>query len=313
MSHLIAPGGLTEMTIRGALLTRFYYQDYTLYFDLSLYKKVIAFLKKTGLINAIDDTKNGLLLFQDDVDIGDQNLYITGIPSNRKDKFNTPIRYNMVFSGSVAEIRSLVEIFLWLFRNNGLLQEFAAGLDSLIPDNTPPIRENFDEILDTLVMVKQKARDITPFIGGNEFSFFLYSQLAKDNVSLVEEVLKPNSPDGVLWYDGNIKKIKAKKKILQKNRVLIAGIAFFVVMGLLLLTLSKKQLHMVKDLNSIKEIISQNVTEKDKNQSDSMEMILINNPSQQLMKQPQKQTKIRSIQKIKSINSKNDTTKDNAN
>jgi len=198
--------------MKGALLTRFFNLDYSSYFDQPLYNTVVRVAEESGLARAIDDTRKGLLLLSRWRGLNSSVLWVTGIPSSRKDKLKTPIRYNLVLSDDMESLQNWACFFLWLFQHDDKLNYLGNDFDTLVADNAELAVNSFDAVLSKMNSLRVIENSIEIVFFESNVDYLLFSELAQDNVSLVKEVLAEGVPAGLLWNAGKLQTIPPQKK-----------------------------------------------------------------------------------------------------
>ncbi|MDR2140214.1 MAG: hypothetical protein LBR11_00200 [Deltaproteobacteria bacterium] len=224
-----------------SILTRFYDQDYIPFYNHMLYGYVRQQLSKNGLAQAMDDSKRGVLSIFEWSDIIKPFIFVSGLPSPRRDRLGTPIRYNLVIADDISSLRQWTNFFIWLFQNAEQLTNFVSTLDDVLavnnelPEDVPPA----NIIIDAINSFKNKHNDYIDLIGNENYSYIIYSAFVRDNVSLVSEVLAEEAPAGILWYDGKTLQIPEKKKIYPQKVTkkypyhLIGGCLFLILLFLI--------------------------------------------------------------------------------
>lgn len=202
--------------MEGAVLTRFHSEDYKVFFAPGLYADFLKKVEAVGFSRAMDDTKPGMLYWQEKPRSW---LWVTGIPSARKDRIGTPIRFNLLLTDSDAVIRNWGAYCLALLSSpaDGGLRRLGEAWDALIVDNQAfRAGVGFSHLFACLEQVLQ-----TGFEGG------LSQQLVKDycilsplvpEAEFIRDVLIDTSLQGAVWSRGRLEEVPAaKKKILPSS------------------------------------------------------------------------------------------------
>lgn len=200
----------------GAVLTRFHSEDYKVFFAPGLYADFLKKVEAVGFSRAMDDTKPGMLYWREKPRSW---LWVTGIPSARKDRIGTPIRFNLLLADGDAVIRNWGAHCLALLSSpaDGGLRRLGEAWDALIVDNQAfKAGVGFSHLFACLEQVPQ-----TGFEGG------LSQQIVKDycilsplvpEAAFIRDVLIDTSLQGAVWSRGRLEEVPAaKKKILSSS------------------------------------------------------------------------------------------------
>lgn len=194
----------------GAVLTRFHSEDYKVFFAPGLYADFLKKVEAVGFSRAMDDTKPGMLYWREKTRSW---LWVTGVPSARKDRIGTPIRFNLLLADSDAVIRNWGAHCLALLASpaDGGLRRLGEAWDALIVDNQAfRAGVGFSHLFACLEQVLQ-----TGFEGG------LSQQLVKDycilsplvpEAEFIRDVLIDTSLQGAVWSRGRLEEVPAAKK-----------------------------------------------------------------------------------------------------
>lgn len=202
--------------MEGAVLTRFHSEDYKVFFAPGLYADFLKKVEAVGFSRAMDDTKPGMLYWREKPRSW---LWVTGIPSARKDRIGTPIRFNLLLTDSDAVIRNWSAHCLALFSSpaDGGLRQLGEAWDALIVDNQAfRAGVGFSHLLAYLEQASKTG-----------FEARLSQQLVKDycilsplvpEAAFVNDVLIDTSLQGAVWSRGRLEEVPAaKKKILPSS------------------------------------------------------------------------------------------------
>lgn len=186
--------------MNGCIQTRFFAQDYSPHLDSSSsFEKSRKKLQEFGLNRACDDTRPGLVLWRWNAE---RFLKVTGIPSHRKDKVKTPIRYTLIIQGEMGELEKWFAFFLAVFsgEDRSTLENLAQTLDSFIDDENTSFKEGttFQKVLAALLPIRDGVNATYKGKGLPDSGYDIFSPLLPD-ASYVSEVVLPGTPQGTLW------------------------------------------------------------------------------------------------------------------
>ena len=194
----------------GAVLTRFHSEDYKVFFAPGLYADFLKKVEAVGFSRAMDDTKPGMLYWREKTRSW---LWVTGVPSARKDRIGTPIRFNLLLADSDAVIRNWGAHCLALLDSpaDGGLRRLGEAWDALIVDNQAfRAGVGFSHLLAYLEQASKTG-----------FEARLSQQLVKDycilsplvpEAAFVNDVLIDTSLQGAVWSRGRLEEVPAAKK-----------------------------------------------------------------------------------------------------
>lgn len=212
--------------MRGTIITRFLSQDYTAFLDKDLFVSHRETLGATGLGRACEETRPGLIFWHGGKIGGAPGnfLKVTGIPSERRDKVNTPIRYSIIMEGHKEELEPWAVFFLSLFekKNTESLKATGKCLDELIVDNASldeKATPDFASVLKKLDDTKARLNAGSKTSEKPESGYIIFSPLLGKTEYLTEVLTDSLTCAGTHWLDGEYLEVKrpAQKKTLESR------------------------------------------------------------------------------------------------
>lgn len=193
-----------------ALLTRFYSDDYNVFFAPALYDRFLKTAKELGLSRALDDTKPGLLFLRHD---GQSRLWVTGIASGRRDCIGTAIRFNLLLEDEESVLRDWAGFFLAHLNvpEKRNLQALGSLWDTLVIDNKSFSHGTDSERVIALLQKFRKASALPPLLPEKPGDFIVASPLVLRPDSLAE-ILTASSLSGVVLLNGKLEPVIQRKK-----------------------------------------------------------------------------------------------------
>lgn len=210
----------------GALITRFKSTDYEpIINEGDLYTTAREYLHTHGFHRAIDDTQKCFFAWKD-ITSSKICMRVTGIPSSRKDKVNTPIRYTLIAAAMSAEekrcLSTWTRFFLACFTATDkemassaekTLQEIGKSFDTLVENvqndlNFAPFAKALNNVVDDSLPALVKYVSIPTDLWEKDLQFLLYSPFVKDPKNIVE-ILNKGAPQGAVWLDNTLACVKA--------------------------------------------------------------------------------------------------------
>ena len=211
-----------------ALLTRFYSDDYNVFFAPALYDRFLKTAKELGLSRALDDTKPGLLFLHHD---GQSRLWVTGIASGRQDCIGTAIRFNLLLEDEESVLRDWAGFFLAHLNvpEKRNLQALGSLWDTLVIDNKSFSHGTDSERVIAILQNFRKASALPPLLPENPGDFMVASPLVlrPDNLA---EILTDASLRGVVLLNGKLEPVIQRKKKTFRV-ILTAGTIFVIVLS----------------------------------------------------------------------------------